>query len=78
MDSLDKISFSRLESMVESIKKQPHLKDRLDEVEISFEYLVGSLFPSILTNVRDEINNAYTQGYLQGYKECQNETKGHD
>lgn len=43
--------------------------ERLDEVEITFEYLVGSFFPKILENMDKEFNLQYTKGYMQGLQE---------
>lgn len=63
---LDKIPFSALKQLVEQIEKQPHLADRLNEVEISFEFLIGSLFPSIWNNIHDTLQQEHTKGYAEG------------
>lgn len=37
--------------------------------EISFEFLVGSCFPSALQNIKEEMRRQYTLGYTAGLKE---------
>ena len=58
---MDKIVTSR--EKFDKIKKIIHKQDLQ---EISFEFIVGSLFPDILKNIKDRIHLAYTQGYLEG------------
>ena len=48
-----------------------------DEIQISFEYLIGSFFPSIIDNIYTEVNQQYTLGYLAGLKEGKNDSQGH-
>lgn len=43
----------------------------LDEIQISFEYLIGSFFPEVVENINTEMNKQYTRGYLDGRKECE-------
>lgn len=37
-----------------------------DNSEISFEFIVGSLFPNITENIKKEIKTQYTKGYIEG------------
>lgn len=67
-DSLDKVPFKQLKQLVERLETQPHLADRLDEVEISFEFIVGSLFPSVLTNIQNALKDEHTKGFIEGSK----------
>lgn len=53
-------------------KKVVHAMDTMNfdnNCEISFEYLVGSLFPDIFNQVEERIHLAYTQGYIDGMSE---------
>ena len=34
--------------------------------EVSFEFVVGSLFPHVLENIKEEMRRQYTQGYVDG------------
>ena len=40
-----------------------------DMKEISFEFLVGSCFPHVLDNIKEEMRRQYTIGYIDGQKE---------
>ena len=37
--------------------------------EVSFEFLVGSCFPHIFENIKEEMRRQYTLGYIDGQKE---------
>lgn len=39
--------------------------------EVSFEFLVGSCFPKILTNIKEEMKRQHAMGYAEGLKESQ-------
>ena len=39
------------------------------EVEITFEFLVGSLFPSLYNNFTKRIMDEHTKGYAEGYQD---------
>ena len=36
--------------------------------EITFEFLVGSCFPDIMNNIKEEMRRQYTLGYIEGQK----------
>lgn len=36
--------------------------------EITFEFLVGSCFPDIMNNIKEEMRRQYTLGYAEGLK----------
>lgn len=56
----DFVPLSAIRTMVD------RLKDRPDDMPITFEFLCASLFPTIYENVQNAINKSYTDGYLQG------------
>lgn len=37
--------------------------------EITFEFLVGSCFPDIMKNIKEEMRRQYTMGYAEGQKD---------
>ena len=39
--------------------------------EVSFEFIVGSLFPHVIDNIKEELRRQYTIGYTEGLKEGQ-------
>ena len=45
---------------------------RYNMEEISFEFLVGSCFPKIMDNIKEEMRRQYTLGYIEGQKEVKN------
>ena len=42
-----------------------------DNSEISFEFIVGSLFPNVMKNIKKELMYQYTKGYTDGYSEAE-------
>jgi len=41
--------------------------------EITFEFLVGSCFPDIMNNIKEEIRKQYTKGYIDGQNNKDND-----
>jgi hypothetical protein len=37
-----------------------------ENVEVSFEFIIASLFPTSWKNIQEEMNRQYTKGYIQG------------
>jgi hypothetical protein len=37
-----------------------------ENVEVSFELIIASLFPTSWKNIQKALSNQYTQGYIQG------------
>ena len=50
--------------------------EQLDEVPVTFEYLIGSFFPEVVENVHKEANIQYTRGYMEGRKSMEEELNG--
>ena len=79
-DSYGKVPLSKVKAAIKQIEE--HYADepeRLEDIQITFEYLVGSFFPKIIENINKRMNDAYTQGYIQGLqdgKEMPNENQG--
>ena len=69
---IDTVKFSRLKRMVHSLEL--HNKEDID-MDISFEYIIASLFPSCYSNIQDELKRQYTLGYMQGIKESKENLK---
>lgn len=38
-----------------------------DEMEITFEYLIGSFFPQVMNNINETIKNERLKAYIEGY-----------
>ena len=37
-----------------------------ENAEVSFEFIIASLFPTSWKNIQEEMNRQYTKGYIQG------------
>ena len=37
-----------------------------ENVEVSFEFIIASLFPTSWKNIQNAMNQQYTRGYIQG------------
>lgn len=64
------VKYTTVKAALEQIEE--HYKDdpeRLNDVSLTFEFLVGSFFPEIIDNIRTECNKQYTQGFILGLKE---------
>ena len=75
-ESYGKVKLSKVKAAIKQIEE--HYQDcpeRLEEVEITFEYLVGSFFPKIVENIQKEMSKQYTLGYLQRVNEEKENTE---
>ena len=73
MDSLDSVKLSKIEEVISSIKR--HYKDepeRIPDIEISFEFLIGTFFPNVYNNIQSALKKEHTGGYIEGLKENEN------
>lgn len=52
----------------ETLDKVYKAVKKLNMKEITFEFLVGSCFPDIMSNVKEEMRRQYTLGYIEGQK----------
>ena len=61
---MDKIT-TKMETLtkVYKILKKNHIE------EVSFEFLVGSCFPNVMDNIKEEMRRQYTMGYMEGQKD---------
>ena len=53
---------SDLEKLAQKIRKVVGEED----TEVTFEFIIASLFPTSWKNIQDEMNYRYTRGYIQG------------
>lgn len=61
---MDKIT-TKMETLtkVYKILKKNNIK------EVSFEFLIGSCFPNVMDNIKEEMRRQYTMGYVEGQKD---------
>lgn len=67
-ESLDKTKLSRVQKVLDSIRATNVIEE---DPDVTFEYLVGSCFPTIFQNVQSALNEEHTLGYMEGYKDAQ-------
>jgi hypothetical protein len=69
-DSYGKVPYTRVKAALTQIEEHyAECPERLEDLNITFEYLVGSFFPKIVENIDKRLNDVYTEGYLQGIKD---------
>ena len=64
------VRIADVQKVLEAIQK--HNQEN-KEVEITFEFLVGSLFPGLYKNFTQKIMNEHTKGYMEGYQAAKEE-----
>lgn len=64
------VKYKRVEAALKQIAQHyADTPERLEDVDITFEYLIGSFFPEIITNINAQMNQRYTEGYIQGFED---------
>ena len=61
---------TKLGQLRKTVKKLNKLDDNAD---ITFEFLLTALFPSVWSSIQEEMRKQYTRGYLQGKEDSKNE-----
>ena len=56
-------------TQIETLDKVYNIIKKHEMQEVSFEFLVGSCFPHIFENIKEEMRRQYTLGYIDGQKE---------
>ena len=73
MKKLDTVKLCHIKSAVASIEK--HFQDepeRLDDIEVSFEYVIGSFFPKIWDKIQNSLKEEHTKGFIEGFEAGKN------
>lgn len=53
-------------SDLEKLAQKVHDITGQEDTEVSFEFIIASLFPTSWTNIQADLNRQYTKGYIQG------------
>ena len=69
--SVPNIYPSDLENLAKKIR---HVTGK-EDAEISFEFIIASLFPTSWKNIQADLNQQYTKGYIQGRIDKEEELK---
>ena len=74
---IDSVKLEKIERVIESVKKHYEGEpERIPDIDISFEFLIASLFPKVFDNVKERLVKEHTLGYMEGYEDGKNENKG--
>ena len=55
---------------LEKLAKKIRRANNDDSVEVSFEFIIASLFPTSWENIVNAMKQQYTKGYIQGQKDA--------
>lgn len=69
-NTLGTVKLTRIEAAIEQVKKHyENEPERVEDIEVSFEYIIGSFFPKVYDNIRDAMKTQRTLGYIDGRNE---------
>lgn len=78
----ESVKLSRVKKVIDHIEHDLNnvdCKERGIDPDISFEYIIGSLFPTIFQNIMNRLADEHTKGFIDGYatakKELEDEGK---
>ena len=67
-ESLGSVKLTKVEAAVEQIKKYyEKTPERIEDIDISFEYIIASFFPDVFENIKNRLKDEHTLGYIEGY-----------
>ena len=69
--SVPNVRLSDLEKIVSKVKQIMGEEN----AELSFEFIIASLFPTSWKNIQNDLNQQYTKGYIQGRLDKEQEMK---
>jgi hypothetical protein len=61
--SVPSTNLSLVEKLIKNVRQSVDGKD----VELSFEFILSSLFPTCWFNIKNDLVAHYTEGYIHGY-----------
>ncbi len=65
-ESLGITTLARIKKIIGAVELHKNGKDD-EDVDVTMEFIVGSLFPELLTNFNNKINSEYHRGFKDGY-----------
>lgn len=67
---LQPVKFTSLQHFIKKIEAQ-YTPEEQNELMINFEFLVGSFYPNVWSNMMEALKKEHTLGYIEGLKEGQ-------
>lgn len=65
------VSLTYLKKLITSVENTCEDKD----IELSFEYILASCFPTCWNNMQEALSHQYALGYIQGTKDAEENLK---
>lgn len=65
-ENIDKVQFTHIKRVIEQVEKT--YNGNTDSLELSFEFVIASLFPQVHKRIQERLNKEHTLGYIEGYK----------
>ena len=68
------VKLARVKAAIAQIEEhyKDYSKEEINNIDITFEYLVGSFFPTILENINKEVSRQHAIGYAEGLQDGMN------
>ncbi len=64
------VKLSKVKAAIAQIEEHyAECPERLEDLDITCEYLVGSFFPTILENIDKEVSRQHALGYMDGLRD---------
>lgn len=71
-DNIDTVKLSQIEKVIEKVKKN---NPEVEDMDVTFEFVIASLFPRAYYNILDRIKKEKTESFFEGYKSAKEEEK---
>jgi hypothetical protein len=70
-DTYGTVKLARVKAAIKQIEDHysDYSQEEIDNIDITFEYLVGSFFPTILKNIDQEVSRQHAKGFAEGLQE---------
>ena len=62
--NLDTVKFTRLCEVLQKVEKE--YQGDINELELSFEFLIGTFYPHVLKNIQSALAREHTLGFIEG------------
>lgn len=67
---IDSTKLSHFEKVIKKLRRDVGVND----MDVSFEYICASCFPSIWSNIQKTLQDEHMTGYLEGKEAAQNDS----
>lgn len=71
--NIQPVPLAQIKKVISAV--EAHYKDepqRIDDITLSFEFIMGSFFPKVYDNIQEALRLEHTRGYIEGLEESKN------